>query len=305
MSTSSQLLNVTNLPVADSLTQRRDLGQRFLIVNADDFGRSEAVNLGVAEGFNRGIVTSASIVAAGPAFESAVALASDLQGLGVGVHLVVNEYRPLLPPAEIPRLVNSEGRFFSRAQQFFRMASDPRLRTNLLREWDAQILKILRAGINLTHIDGHGHCHAHPAAAGIVLELARRYGIAHVRMPAEAITWNVGQIRPARFLEKSVLWLAAQLPRSAWRRKLSFPRSFYGFSYGGRMNESVVRQVAETALPGVSELMVHVGVSNHEADGFWTGYDYAGDLRAVTFRTRQQFEKEFGVFLVTHTQGGN
>jgi len=69
------------------------------------------------------------------------------------------------------------------------------------------------------------------------------------------------------------------------------------------MTQSVVRQVAKSSPPGVSELMVHVGVSNDEAPGFWTGYDYAGDLRAVTTHTKQQFEKEFGVSLVTHTLG--
>ena len=50
--------------------------------------------------------------------------------------------------------------------------------------------------------------------------------------------------------------------------------------------------------------MVHVGVSNDEAPGFWTGYDYAGDLRAVTTYSKQEFEKEFGVTLVTHVQRG-
>ena len=70
------------------------------------------------------------------------------------------------------------------------------------------------------------------------------------------------------------------------------------------MTAAVVRQVAETAPPGISELMVHVGVSNDEAPGFWTGYDYAGDLRAVTTYRKEQFEKEFGVSLVTHAQGG-
>jgi chitin disaccharide deacetylase len=279
--------------------------QRFLIVNADDFGRSEAVNLGVVEGFRRGIITSASIVAAGSAFESAVALASSLPGLGVGVHLAVNEYTPVLRPAEILRLVNSEGRFFSRGRQFQRMALNPRIQGDLLREWDAQISKIVRTGIKPTHIDGHGHCHAHPAAADTVLKLAKRHGIAHVRMPAEPILWSSGPVRPARFMEKVVLWLAAQVPRMYWRGKLRFPGAFYGFSHGGRMTQSVVQKVAESAPPGVSELMVHVGVSNDEAEGFWTGYDYAGDLGAVTSHSKEQFEKQFALSLVTHAIGGH
>ena len=277
---------------------------RFLIVNADDFGRSEAVNLGVAEGFRHGIVTSASLVAAGPAFDQAVALAKELPELGVGIHLIANEYTPVLPPAQIPRLVNAEGRFYSRPRQFQRMAVDPRIPGDLLLEWDAQIAKILRAGITLTHIDGHGHCHAHPAAAGVVLKLAQRYGIQHVRLPAEPIWWKPGLNFSPRFVEKTVLNFATQVPRWIWEGKLTFPTSFYGFSQGGRMSAEVVREVGKSAPPGVSELMVHVAVSNDEAPGFWTGYDYAGDLRAVTTYSKQEFEKEFGVSLVTHVQGG-
>ena len=290
-------------PTESNQPSRADLRVRSLIVNADDFGRSEAVNAGVAEGFRRGILTSTSIVAAGPAFESAVASASHLKGLGIGVHLVLDEYEPVLPPSQIPRLVDSNGRFFSRGQQYWRMVSDSRIKSELLREWEAQISRILNAGITLTHIDGHGHCHAHPAAADLVLQLSARYGIAHVRFPAEPMSWRSGQIMSVRFGEKAALGLATQLTRTRWEGKLIFPRSFYGFSHGGHMSRALVRRVMEAAPPGVSELMVHVGISNNEAPGFHTGYDWMGDLDAVTSHTKPEFEKEFDVRLVTHTQG--
>ena len=45
-----------------------------LIVNADDFGISEAVNRGIVEAFDGGIVTSTSLMATGDAFEHAVEL---------------------------------------------------------------------------------------------------------------------------------------------------------------------------------------------------------------------------------------
>jgi hopanoid biosynthesis associated protein HpnK len=277
---------------------------RFLIVNADDFGRNEAINLGVVKGFRRGIITSASLVATGPAFESAVASALQMPGLGVGIHLVVNEYVPVLPAAEIPGLLNSQGRFFSRPRQFMRMALNPRMQRDLLREWEAQISKIENAGIKITHIDGHGHCHAHPAAAGTVLRLAKRHGIVNVRLPAESIFWKTGPVNPARFIEKVVLWLAAQVPKILWKGKLQFPRSFYGFSDSGHMTADIIRQAAASAPLGVSELVVHVGLSNDEAEGFWTGYDYAGDLNAVTAQSKQQFEKDFAISLITHAGGG-
>jgi chitin disaccharide deacetylase len=278
-------------------------GMRFLIVNADDFGRSEAVNLGVAEGFRRGIITSTSVVAAGPAFESALRMAPSLKGLGIGVHLAVDEYQPILPAADIPTLVGPEGQFRSRRRQFLNMASNPRMRGDLLREWDAQISRIVAAGVKLTHIDGHGHCHVHPAVTGIIIQLAERYGIVHVRLPAEPLSMSRGQILSRRFGEKAALQFATQLTRRKWKDRLLSPRSFYGFSPGGHMTSAVLRRVTDSIPPGISELMVHVGLSNDEAAGFWTGYDWVGDLNAVTSHTKEQFEDKFDVRLVTHTQG--
>jgi predicted glycoside hydrolase/deacetylase ChbG (UPF0249 family) len=287
----------------DNRASRTGPGTRFLIVNADDFGRSEAVNLGVAEGFRGGIITSTSVVAAGSAFESAVAMAPHLKGLGIGVHLAVDEYQPIVPAADIPTLVNSAGQFRSRGRQFLNMASNPRMKGDLLREWDAQISRIAAAGIKLTHIDGHGHCHAHPAVTGIIIQLAERYGIAHVRLPAEPLSMSQGRSLPRRFGEKVALQFATQLTRRKWKGRLFFPRCFYGFSDGGHMTSAILRRVTDSIPPGVSELMVHVGLSNDEAAGFWTGYDWVGDLHAVTSHTKEQFENEFGVRLVTHTQG--
>jgi predicted glycoside hydrolase/deacetylase ChbG (UPF0249 family) len=82
-----------------------------LIVNADDFGYAEAVNRGVAEAFDRGIVTSTSIMATGAAFEHAVDLARSRPKLAVGVHLVLTEQRPLVGPAAAASLVGTDGRF--------------------------------------------------------------------------------------------------------------------------------------------------------------------------------------------------
>jgi predicted glycoside hydrolase/deacetylase ChbG (UPF0249 family) len=274
---------------------------RFLIVNADDFGRSEAVNAGIVEAFRRGILTSASIVAMGAAFEPAVELARQCEGLGIGIHLVLDEHEPALPPSEILSLVTCDGRFRSRGQQFIKMTADPRMRDDAFREWDAQIKKVLARGIKLEHIDGHGHCHAHPRVAGVVVALAERHGIRHVRLPVEAMRWRPERASASRFASKLMLNSFALCSKRLWDGKLSFPRCFYGFSEGGHVTGSLVRRVGQAAPPGVSELMVHVGASNIEPAGLETGYDWEGDLGAVTAFGRATFEEEFGVKLITHT----
>jgi predicted glycoside hydrolase/deacetylase ChbG (UPF0249 family) len=276
-------------------------GNRFLIVNADDFGRSEAVNTGIVEAFRRGILTSVSIVAMGAAFESAVELAREHEGLGIGIHLVLDEHEPALPPSKILSLVGSDGRFRSRGQQFMKMTADPRMREDAFREWDAQIKKVLASGIKLEHIDGHGHCHAHPRAAGVVVALAERYGIGHVRLPVEAVGWRPERTSAARFASKLMLNSFALCSKRLWDGKLEFPENFYGFSEGGHVTGSLVRRVGQAAPPGVSELMVHVGNSNLEPAGLETGYDWQGDLGAVTTFGRAAFEEEFGITLITHT----
>jgi predicted glycoside hydrolase/deacetylase ChbG (UPF0249 family) len=274
---------------------------RFLIVNADDFGRSQAVNAGIIEAFRRGILTSASIVATGATFDQAVELARQNEGLGIGIHLVLDEHEPALPPSEIPSLVTNDGRFRPRGQQFMRMTADSRMRDDTFREWDAQIKKVLKAGIKLEHIDGHGHCHAHPRVAGVVVALAERYGIGHVRLPVEAVGWRSERASAARFASKLMLNSFALCSKRLWDGKLSFPETFYGFSEGGHVSGSLVRRVGHAAPPGVSELMVHVGNSNIEPAGLETGYDWEGDLGAVTTFEKAAFEAEFGVKLITHT----
>lgn len=72
-------------------------GERFLVVNADDLGLSEAVNEGVFAAHEEGIVTSASLMVARPAASAAVAALAKHPELAVGLHLEVEgEFRSQL-----------------------------------------------------------------------------------------------------------------------------------------------------------------------------------------------------------------
>src|SRR6266705_5232000 len=88
---------------------------RRLIVTAEDFGISETVNEAVIRAFTEGVLTSCSLMVTGAAFEHAVCLAHAHPGLAVGIHLVTVLGRAVLPPAEIPTLVDAEGNFATNA----------------------------------------------------------------------------------------------------------------------------------------------------------------------------------------------
>src|SRR5579863_7236158 len=84
---------------------------RSLIVNADDLGWTAGVNRGIGEAHRHGIVTSASLLANGRAFDDGVKMAHELPGLGVGVHLNLSDGRPTAPADEVKSLLNEKGEF--------------------------------------------------------------------------------------------------------------------------------------------------------------------------------------------------
>jgi len=65
------------------------MSDKKFILNADDFGMSEAFNRAVLEGYSSGILKSASLVANGDAFNEAWKnVIPSCPNLGVGVHLL-------------------------------------------------------------------------------------------------------------------------------------------------------------------------------------------------------------------------
>ncbi len=84
---------------------------RGLIVTADDFGLHEAVNEAVERAHWDGVLTAASLMVGAPAADDAIARAKRMPKLRVGLHIVLADGAAVLPRAQIPDLVDEEGRF--------------------------------------------------------------------------------------------------------------------------------------------------------------------------------------------------
>ena len=158
-----------------------------LILNADDFGLTPGINRAILDLHCAGVLTSATLMATGPAFDDAVTLARAHPSLGVGCHLVFVDGMPISHPESIPSLLGADGKCFRPsiydfAQAALRHTVSP---DDLARETAAQIQRIQRAGIDVTHIDSHKHTHLFPAIAETVLHTARRCGVRAVRYPFE------------------------------------------------------------------------------------------------------------------------
>lgn len=252
-------------------------GGAKLIVNADDFGVSEAVNRGIVTAHDRGIVTSTSLMATGEAFEHAVALARSRPKLAVGVHLVLTEHRPLRG-AGLAR----DGAFPPHATALLGPALRGALPLDEVRaELDAQIGRVREAGLAVGHLDGHQHVHVLPGVARIVAELAEAHGIAAVRYPAERLRGYM--LRNPRFLRRvaeqaALLAFTAASPLGRLRRS----DEFVGFYFGGRLDEAnLATVVAGLPAKGTVELMCHPGDEDMRPAGGWQ-YAWAAERDALT-----------------------
>jgi predicted glycoside hydrolase/deacetylase ChbG (UPF0249 family) len=256
-----------------------------LVVNADDFGVSERVNSGIVRAHHEGVVTAASLMAVGRAFEHAVRLSRTAPALDVGVHLTVVAERPLRPGNR--SLVGADGRFAPGAGVFtLRWLTGRVRRSDVEAEWSAQIERVLETGIRVSHLDSHQHVHVLPGLLDLTRHLAARYGIPWVRVPVEG--WRLD--RPisihggSRLLGSGVLraFAAASGLRRARRTDPRSPR-FLGFLDGGRLDLLRLRRLLAGLRPGETyELMCHPGLTPEEEDLRRWGYRHEEELHALT-----------------------
>lgn len=243
---------------------------KVLIVNADDFGLTEQVNRGILDAHRHGIVTSTSLMANGPAFDPAVALARTAPGLAVGIHLNLTEGRPLSPAARIPSLIDATQRFAAGPGRLVRRVATGAARLDHIeREWRAQIERVLAAGIAPSHLDGHQHVHAWPPLFAIAMKLALEYAIRGVRSPSErpAAVMTLLRHRPraaARILKqygvgRALAVLARGQRRRLRRAGLGCPDEFFGLTQTGFLDAASLEAILRAVPDGSSELMCHPG----------------------------------------------
>jgi hopanoid biosynthesis associated protein HpnK len=279
--------------------------QRYLIVNADDFGSSEAVNEAVVRAYTEGVLTSCSLMVTGEAFEHAVHLAHAHPGLAVGLHLVTVMGRAVLPPGEIPTLVDAKGYFSSNptaagCTYYF----SPQARRELRRELAAQFQKFSSTGLRLSHIDGHLHLHVHPVIFTIALELGACYGVRRMRVPREEYRLAIGFDRQHAGTKAvhTVLFgaLATWMKRQLRAHGFVWAERVYGNLHSGRMDERYFLYTLEHLRARTNEMYCHPAVYpvDHplEADA-WQG---TREFAALTSQTVRRRLRELGITLINY-----
>ncbi|HID86777.1 MAG TPA: carbohydrate deacetylase [Anaerolineae bacterium] len=252
-----------------------------LIVNGDDFGRCPGVNRGIIEAHERGILTSTTLMVNMPAADEAFALAREHPDLGVGIHLVFTAGQPILPPEQIPTLVDEEGRFLGQRTW---LADLDRADSNELRaELRAQIERF-RERRAPTHLDCHHFVHVYPPLFAILVELAAEYGLP-MRVPFGDDLEAIARREAARYglPPEALLEMAQQDMEMVKAKGVPHPDRFVGEFFGqgrigvenlleilARLEVANARRTTTRAIEGlespasvreegVTEIMTHPG----------------------------------------------
>jgi len=268
--------------------------ERRLIVNADDYGASAAVNVGVARAHEGGLVTSATLVAGGAAFDDAVARLDALPALGVGVHLTLCHDLPVLGHAAAPTLVDEDGRLPPDAaaftRRFFRGAISS---ADVARELRAQLARVRDAGVRITHLDSHQHLHHLPGVGPLVIALAREFGVGAVRV-------GVTPVWPPRrgWLGRQVALrlMAEAFAARARRAGLRTPDRLAGQGEAGALTAPWLCRLVAALPPGTTELLCHPATARVVGDP--PTFDRPAELAAVTAPEVRAAAREAGVRLI-------
>ncbi|MBV8563967.1 MAG: hopanoid biosynthesis-associated protein HpnK [Methylobacteriaceae bacterium] len=257
---------------------------RLLIVTADDFGLSPEVNEAVEIAHRTGILTSASLMMAGPSAADAVARARRMPNLRVGLHLTLVEGNPVLPRGEIADLVRQDGRLRTdMAGMSLGLALRPRARRQLEKEIAAQFEAYRKTGLVLDHIDAHKHFHVNPLIGEPLLRIGVGYGMRALRVPREPAE-VLRSLEPGGDIGGAgavVRWLAQRLARRARQMGIAFTDRVFGLAWTGAMTRERMEKLIKALPDGSTEIYAHPGT----ADTFPAsvpGARYREELEALT-----------------------
>jgi hopanoid biosynthesis associated protein HpnK len=270
-----------------SLLAGNSIRMKQLILNADDFGMTRGVNEGIVRAHRDGVLTSATLMANGLAFDDAVQKAAENPKLGIGCHLVLVGGKSVAPAEKVPSLVDSQGNLPDSLALFVGRVSAGMIKTGEIeRELKAQIQKIQSAGIILSHLDSHKHTHAHPRVMEVVGKIAQEFGITKIRRPVENLrdSWETTR-GDAQGVSKQIVAagavrvVASRFEAIAEKYQLTCPDHFLGLAMTGQLGPAALCRMAEAVEEGSTEIMLHPGICD-------------ADLAASGSRLQQQRQNE-------------
>lgn len=265
-----------------------------LIVNADDFGLTAGVNRAIAELHHAGNLTSTTLMARAQATDGAIGIALATPSLGVGCHVVLTDGEPILPPREIPSLVDAQtGHFPHTLNQFLRRLFTGRIRAaEIEAEAFAQIAALQNRGLRLTHIDTHKHTHMFPAVLKPLLRAARAAGITAVRNPFEPL-WAMRATPRAPLVRRAEECILRRfepaLRRVIAQHDFSTTDGTVAVVGTGNLDARALRSLLRQLPAGTWELVTHPGYNDADLEKIHTRLRASREVEMQALASIQEF----------------
>jgi chitin disaccharide deacetylase len=245
-----------------------------LIVNADDFGLTHGVNRAIVECHERGIVSSATLMATSNSFGEAVALSAEMPRLSVGCHVVLVDGEPLQPPNEVRSLLApGTNRFYHSISEVLGAVARGRFQAEEVQaEGNAQFARLRHAGLEISHFDSHKHTHMFPSILKPLLRAASAHGVSMVRNPFEGpgvVTFHQARMNKTLLIRKVETMLLRGLFYRRWLAAVqaagfATTDGCIGVVTTGTLNEARLRGMLRRIPQGTWELVCHPGYNDAE-----------------------------------------
>lgn len=257
-----------------------------LVVNADDFGFTRDVNAGIVAAHRDGVLTAATLMATGAAFDDAVRLARETPSLDVGCHLVLVGSPPY--PPSVTSLIEALARRRIRPYDELR----------------AQISKIAGAGITPSHLDTHKHTHLLPPVLDAVARLSEEFRIPWVRRPFDFPIEAGGVPWTRRAVSRGLGVLRRRFSRVLAAHNCRTTDHFAGFRITGQYDAAELAALVRNLPEGSTEFMCHPGYCTEELRSMRTRLKESRvrELEALTSSEVRDAVRSAGVVLASYRE---
>jgi predicted glycoside hydrolase/deacetylase ChbG (UPF0249 family) len=275
---------------------------RKLIVNADDYGRSPGVSRGILQAHREGIVTSTTVMINQPGVEAQLLQALACSSLGIGLHLVFTAGKPLLPPTDIPSLVDRGGLFLEQHALWARAESISL--AHLRSELTVQVERFVAlAGQLPDHLDCHHFVYLFPPFFQVYAELAARFRLP-IRVPFPPATHFRKAVGILPFLEgfphDLVRGMIVTNSNLLQAHGLAHPDRFISTFYGQEtLTLDYLLHLLGTLPAGTNELMCHPGYDDPALAPSTYRQERETELALLTDPAVHRYVNELGIELVT------
>ena len=266
------------------------------------------------EAHERGIVTSATLMAQGAAFGPAVSAAQSAPGLSVGCHVLMVDGAPVLDPTQVSSLIcNRDGAAGARFCEGFgglaRRAFLGRLLPEQIEaEVTAQIGRLRAAGIRVSHVDTHKHTHMLPQVLRPMLRAAAASGVRRIRNPFEFVRLSLLAQRAGmwkRFAQVKLLGgLSRNFHEAVRRAGMLTPDGTFGIVSTGGLDERLLRFMIQHLEEGTWELVCHPGYNDAELQTVRTRLRASREreLQLLGSAQAREFLQDAGIELISYEE---